>query len=115
VSDPHVKFLRQNSTAAEMLLWHQLRRKRVGNLRFRRQYRVSPYVVDFVCLAARLVVEVDGDSHDLTYEDDQHRTQWLEGQGFRVIRFWNHEVSGNLDGVVRTIEIELSKVSASQC
>jgi very-short-patch-repair endonuclease len=89
MADPHVKFLRQNSTAAETLLWHQLRRKRVGNLRFRRQYRLGRYVVDFVCLTGRLIIEVDGDSHDLTYENDQHRTKWLEGQGFRVIRFSN--------------------------
>jgi very-short-patch-repair endonuclease len=114
VTDLRVKFLRQNSTAAETLLWHQLRRKRLGNLRFRRQYRIGVYIVDFVCLAARLVVAVDGDSHDQTFEDDQRRTRWLEEQGFRVIRFWNQEVAGNLEGVVRTIEIELSKASASQ-
>jgi very-short-patch-repair endonuclease len=111
MADPQVKFLRQHSTAAEMLLWHQLRRKRIGNLRFRRQYRLGGYIVDFVCLAARLIV--DGDSHDQTYEDDQRRRQWLEGQGFRVMRFWNHEVAGNLEGVVRTIEVELAKVLAS--
>jgi very-short-patch-repair endonuclease len=114
MADPHVKFLRQNSTTAETLLWHQLRRKRVGNLRFRRQYRLGGYIVDFVCLAARLIVEVDGDSHDQTYGHDQRRTQWLEGQGFRVIRFWNHEVIDNLEGVVRTIEIELNKAPTSQ-
>jgi very-short-patch-repair endonuclease len=61
-----------------------------------------------------LIIEVDGDSHDLTYENDQHRTKWLEGQGFRVIRFSNREVIGNLEGVVRTIEIELNKAPASQ-
>jgi very-short-patch-repair endonuclease len=112
MADPHVKFLRQNQTAAESLLWHQLRRKHVGNLRFRRQYRLGDYIVDFICLAARLIVEVDGDSHDQTYEDDQRRTRWLEGQGFRVMRFWNHEVTGNLEGVVRTIETELNNVQA---
>jgi very-short-patch-repair endonuclease len=102
-----VKFLRQNPTAAETVLWHQLRRKRVRNLRFRRQQRIGSYIVDFVCLAARLIVEVDGEPHDLTYEDDQRRTAWLEAQGFHVIRFQNHEVTGDMEGVVRTIEMEL--------
>jgi very-short-patch-repair endonuclease len=114
MADPYVKFLRRNQTAAETLLWHQLRRKRVDNRGFRRQYRLGPYIVDFVCLTARLVIEVDGDSHDLTYENDQRRPRWLEGQGFRVIRFWNHDVTSNLDGVVRTIEAEISK-ALSQC
>jgi very-short-patch-repair endonuclease len=60
MADPHVKFLRQHATEAETLLWHQLRHKRVGNLRFRRQYRLGGYIVDFVCLATRLIIEVDG-------------------------------------------------------
>jgi very-short-patch-repair endonuclease len=109
MADPYVKFLRRNQTTAETLLWHQLRCKRVNDRRFRRQYRLGPYIVDFVCLAARLVIEVDGDSHDLSYENDERRTRWLEGEGFRVIRFWNHDIASDLDGVVRTIEVELSK------
>ena len=111
VPDLHVKFLRQNQTGAERLLWHQLRRKRVGHLRFRRQYRLGSYIVDFVCLWARLIVEVDGPHHDLTFENDQRRTRWLESQGFRVIRFSNDDVMGNLEGVVRRIEVGLSKAA----
>jgi very-short-patch-repair endonuclease len=106
--DPRVKLLRQNATKAKTLLWHQLRRKRVGDLRFRRQYRIGRYIVDFVCLPARLVVEVDGDSHDLTFEQDERRTRWLEREGVRVIRFWNRDVMNDLDSAVRTIEAELS-------
>jgi very-short-patch-repair endonuclease len=106
--NPPVRFLRQNATKAETLLWHQLRRKRVGERRFRRQYPIGRYIVDFVCLPARLIVEVDGASHDLTFEQDEHRTRWLEREGFRVIRFWNRDVMNALDSVVRTIEAELS-------
>ncbi len=108
MSDPQVAFLRRNQTAAEQLLWHQPRRKRVGNRRIRRQYRLGPYIVDFVCLSARLIIEVDGPSHDLTFAADERRTLWQENQGFRVIRFSNNDVRSSPSGVVQTIENELS-------
>ena len=107
MADPIAKRLRENQTKAEQLLWHQLRKKRVGQLRFRRQFRLGHYIVDFVCLPARLIIEVDGPSHDQTLEDDERRSRWLESQGFKVIRFRNEDVLRNLDGVVRTIELEL--------
>ena len=103
MADERVQFLRQNQTEAELLLWHQLRDKRVGSLRFRRQYRLGPYIVDFVCLSARLVIEVDGPSHELTFDADARRTRWLEDQGFRVVRFSNDQVMHELAGVVQTI------------
>ena len=103
MADERVQFLRQNQTEAEVLLWHQLRDKRVGGLRFRRQYRLGPFIVDFVCLSARLVIEVDGPSHELTADADTRRTCWLEDQGFRVLRFSNDQVMCELAGVVQTI------------
>ena len=103
MTDQRVQFLRRNQTDAEQLLWHQLRDKRVGGLRFRRQYRVGPYIVDFVCLSMRLVIEVDGPSHELTIDADARRTHWLEGQGFRVMRFSNDQVGHELVGVVQAI------------
>jgi len=103
MADERVQFLRQNQTEAEVLLWHQLRDKRVGGLRFRRQYRLGPFIVDFVCLSARLVIEVDGPSHELTVDADVRRTRWLEDQGFRVLRFSNDQVMHDLAGVVQTI------------
>ena len=87
--DPQVRILRQQETAPERLLWHQLRRKRIGGLRFRRQYRFGTYVVDFVCLPARLVIELDGPGHDQTVGHDERRSRWLESQAFRVMRFSN--------------------------
>ncbi|MCK6452927.1 MAG: DUF559 domain-containing protein [Alphaproteobacteria bacterium] len=111
-SDDRVRYLRANTTRAEELLWHQLRRKRVAGLRFRRQFRLDHYIVDFVCLSARLIVEVDGPSHEQTVVRDNRRTQWLVRQGFRVIRFRNDEVFDNIEGVVRTIEAALPACGA---
>jgi very-short-patch-repair endonuclease len=107
--DPHVKFLRSHETLAEKRLWQQLCRKRIGNRRFRRQYRLGRYIVDFVCLSARLIIEIDGPSHEFTAGRDELRTRWLTDQGFRVIRFSNEDVLFNLDSVVRTIDAELSR------
>jgi very-short-patch-repair endonuclease len=102
-----VKHLRQNQTPAESRLWFQLRRKRIANRAFRRQHRLDRYIVDFVCLSARLVIEVDGPSHDLTATEDAHRTRRLESQGCRILRFPNAQILTDLDSVVRTIEAVL--------
>jgi very-short-patch-repair endonuclease len=109
--DPQVKSLRDNETVAEKRLWQQLRKKRIDNRRFRRQYRLGRYIVDFVCLSARLVVEVDGPSHEFTVREDEVRTRWLVSQGFRVTRFSNEDVLFDFDSVVRTIEAEIVQES----
>jgi very-short-patch-repair endonuclease len=96
--------LRSNATNPERLLWAQLRRKRIFGVRFRRQFRIGVYFVDFVCLPARLVVEVDGGQHDVRRAYDERRTAWLNSQQFDVLRFWNNEVTGNIEGVVDTIK-----------
>ncbi|KGM30035.1 endonuclease domain-containing protein [Inquilinus limosus] len=103
MADERVQLLRENQTEAELLLWHQLRDKRVGGVRFRRQYRLGPFITDFVCLSARLVIEVGGPSHELIVDADTRRTRWLEDQGFRVLRFTNDQVMHELAGVVQTI------------
>ena len=95
--------LRKNMTDAERVLWRELRAARLGGYRFRRQTPLGKYVVDFVCLEARLVVEVDGGQHVERQEEDARRTAWLESQGFRVLRFWNNEVLGNLEGTKEVI------------
>ncbi|HEV2562950.1 MAG TPA: endonuclease domain-containing protein [Rhizomicrobium sp.] len=98
--------LRANMTDAEKKLWDALRRKQVNELRFRRQYSLGPYFADFVCLPARLVVEMDGSQHgdEKQAEHDRRRTAWLQSQNFRVMRFLNRDVLKNLEGVVGTIE-----------
>jgi very-short-patch-repair endonuclease len=98
--------LRANASQAEQKLWHHLRRKQVNGLRFRRQFPVGPYFADFVCLRARLIVEVDGGQHGLPAQQahDGRRTAWLEANGFRVIRFWADEVMTNITAVMDGIE-----------
>jgi len=80
-----------------------LRRKQLGTHRFRRQVPLGPYIADFVCLDARLIVEVDGGQHAERTTQDGQRTAWLESQNFRVLRFWNNDVLGNIEGVLETI------------
>jgi very-short-patch-repair endonuclease len=104
--------LRRHSTQAEALLLSRLRNRALAGHKFRRQRAVGPHVVDFVCLEQNLVVEVDGGQHALRRGEDAQRTAWLEGQGLRVVRFWNHEVLQNLEGVLRTIEQALSDPSS---
>lgn len=94
--------LRQNSTVAERRLWSVLRSRQHNGFRFRRQVEIDGYIVDFLCAAKRLIIEVDGGQH--TPERDARRTARLENQGFRVIRFWNDDVLENLDGVWTMIE-----------
>jgi len=103
--------LRKLSTEAEKKLWQKLRRKQFHGLRFRRQYPLGPYFADFVCLPARLVIEVDGATH-AEFEQIQHdnrRTQWLISQNFRVLRFWNGDIFENIDGVVERIDVEMRR------
>src|SRR5947209_18322425 len=93
--------LRANGNSAEKRIWSMLRSGRLAGLKFRRQYVIGKYVADFVCLSARLVIEIDGDTHD---EDarikDAKRTEDLEAAGYRVIRFWNNYVLSDRDGGV---------------
>ncbi len=94
--------LRANPTDAEIRLWSRLRRKHLDGFRFRRQHPMGPYVVDFFCPEAKLVVEVDGGQH-ADSASDAVRTRWLEAGGHRVIRFWNNDVLANTEGVLLTI------------
>jgi len=99
--------LRNNPTEVEQRLWSRLRRKQIESHRFRRQAPLGPYVADFVCFAARLIVEVDGGQHADQVARDTERTMWLEAQGYRVLRFWNNDVLRNTDGVIEAIRVAL--------
>lgn len=99
--------LRTNLTNTEQLLWSRLRRRQVNGHKFRRQLVLGPYIADFVCVERKLVVELDGGQHSERTDYDQRRTRWLEQGGFRVLRFWNHQVFMELEGVLRTIEATL--------
>jgi very-short-patch-repair endonuclease len=97
--------LRRNTTDAEKLLWNRLRRLDLKGSHFRRQIPVGPYIADFGCMAARLLIEVDGSQHgeDQNKAYDDVRTRWLEKEGYRVIRFWNDDITRNMEGVMQTI------------
>ena len=99
--------LRRGMTDAERRLWGALRLQQVGGHKFRRQHPFGDYILDFVCLERRLVIEVDGGQHQEMQEEDQARTEVLEKAGFRVLRFWNNEVLEQLDSVMERIWIEL--------
>jgi very-short-patch-repair endonuclease len=101
--------LRANATAPEMRLWRHLRRFPTLGTHFRRQVPIGPYVADFACMAARLVIEVDGSQHgDAAIEArDETRTLWLEREGYRVLRFWNNELTENMQGVLEAIQAAL--------
>jgi very-short-patch-repair endonuclease len=101
--------LRADATGAEVRLWQYLRRSPILGSHFRRQVPIGPYVADFACLAARLVIEVDGSQHGLSVEasKDAERTRWLEREGYRVIRFWNNEVMKNISSVLEAIHVAL--------
>jgi very-short-patch-repair endonuclease len=97
--------LRGNLTDVERKLWNSLRRDQLLGLNFRRQHPIGPYVLDFYCPAIRLAVELDGGQH--TYESnrlsDDRRSRWLVENGIKVIRFWNNDVTQNLDAVLGEI------------
>ena len=96
--------LRHDSNPAERRMWELLRAKRMGGFKFRRQHAIGGYIADFICLPARLVIEVDGDTHDEDREvPDQKRTEYIEKVGFRVIRFWNQEVLNSTSEVAEVI------------
>jgi very-short-patch-repair endonuclease len=99
------KQLRQTMTRAETLLWRYIKAHRIDGLGFRRQVPIGPFVADFVCYSARLIVELDGESHDFASRQkrDRRRDEWFESQGFVVLRFTNEQVLANLIGVVEVI------------
>jgi very-short-patch-repair endonuclease len=94
--------LRKNSTMAERRLWKYLRSRALAGFKFVRQEPIGPYVVDFVCREKRLIIEIDGGQH-ANNKRDAIRDQWLSDRRYRVLRFWNNEVLGNIEGVWDTI------------
>jgi very-short-patch-repair endonuclease len=95
--------LRKNQTHAEALLWYRLRDRRLGGHKFRRQLPIGPFIADFVCMSARLIVEVDGGQHAERRDYDEVRRRYLMERGFRVIRFWNNDVLQRADAVLESV------------
>jgi very-short-patch-repair endonuclease len=101
--------LRRNPTDTERKLWHQ-----IENFRFRRQRPIGKYIVDFICLEANLVIELDGGQHVEQQQYDAERTKYLTAQGLHVLRYWNNDVMQNIEGVLEDIRAALMRRTPSQ-
>jgi very-short-patch-repair endonuclease len=102
------KELRQKQTDAETILWFKLKAKHLKGFKFRRQEPIGTYIVDFVSFEKKLIVEVDGSPHreeEIRINDNQ-RSAWLKEQGFKMLRFWNSDVTNNIDMVLEKITRE---------
>ena len=102
----NAKQLRVDSTPAEKRLWEQLRNRQVAKQKFRRQAPIGPYIVDFICLERKLIIEIDGWTHSTEAEisNDKRRTVYLQSQGYKVIRFQNVEIREGMDEVLVLIK-----------
>ncbi len=94
--------LRKELTPAERKLWASLRGDKLG-VNFRRQHAIGNFIPDFVCIEKKLIIELDGSQHLEQEEYDEERTKYFESLGYKVIRFWNNDVTKNMDGVIRSI------------
>ncbi|MDZ4132728.1 MAG: endonuclease domain-containing protein, partial [Dethiobacteria bacterium] len=109
------KSLRKSSTDAELLLWRYLRNRSFEGVKFRRQQPFGPYIVDFISLNDKLIIELDGGQHNLEAEKvrDKVRDQYIEDEGYKVMRFWNNDLTNNIEGVLESIRLALLKDSPS--
>jgi very-short-patch-repair endonuclease len=102
---PIARRLRRDRTVAEDRLWRYLRNRQMEGAKFRFQSPVGPYAPDFLCVEAKLIVELDGGQHGVEIEKDAARTKWIEAAGYHVIRFWNNDVLTNTEGVLEVIRM----------
>ena len=107
MANDRARALRKAATDAETHLWARLRNRQLKGRKFRRQVPIGPYIAGFVCLEDSLVVELDGGQHARRSSADDERTAWLQAEGYRVVRFWNHDVLQNTEGVLQAIQAAL--------
>ncbi|HMM15189.1 MAG TPA: endonuclease domain-containing protein [Parvibaculum sp.] len=112
MANERARTLRRNQTEAERALWQKLRVLKAEGFHFRRQAPIGTYIADFACHSFKLVIEVDGGQHNEKsgLARDAERTAWLQGEGYRVLRFWNNEVLTNIEGVEETVRRELGLI-----
>jgi len=104
----YVDELRQNTTDAEKHLWYFLRAKRLSGYKFRRQHLIYPFIVDFICVKKKLIIELDGGQHAEQEQCDAKRSEFLKLKGYRVLRFWNEEVFKQTEAILNAILDALS-------
>ena len=107
--------LRREPTPAERKLWSVLRGNKLNGVKFRRQHAIGNYIVDFVSIKKKLIIELDGSQHLEQTEYDEVRTKYLESQGYRVVRFWNNQVEKEIEEVVQVINDNLNDTSNWRC
>ena len=99
--------LRSRLTDAEKKLWQHIRYRQLKGFKFRRQAPIGRYIVDFVCFEKQVIIELDGGQHAAQQDYDHSRSEWLQSQGFKVLRFWNNDVMNNIDGIKEVIALYL--------
>jgi len=99
--------LREAPTDVESKLWARVRDRQITGAKFRRQHPIGPFIADFCCVEKKLVVELDGGQHADQTAADENRTEFIEEHGYKVLRFWNKEVVGNIEGVLQSISAAL--------
>lgn len=107
MSKERARALRKRMTDAERKLWHHIRDRRLGGCKFRRQHPLGPFIVDFICLEEKIVIEVDGGQHAENEEMDIQRSAYLNKMGYRVFRFWNNHV---LEGTGAVLALILASI-----
>lgn len=106
----NAKNLRTNQTDFENILWQRIRAKRLNGIKFRRQVPIGKYIVDFVALGRKLVIELDGSQHLDNQKYDNQRTEYLKEKGYKVLRIYNNDISDNIDSVLNFICDEYNKI-----
>jgi very-short-patch-repair endonuclease len=114
VNHDFARQLRQDMTDAERWLWRELKAKRFDGRKFRRQAPIGIYIVDFVCFASKIIIELDGGQHASQANRDETRTAWLNSQGYRVLRFWNYQVFEESESVLESIWLALRDAPSPQ-
>ena len=99
--------LRKNMTSQERKLWNIIRNRQFFGYRFRRQFPIGEYIVDFICREKKIIIEIDGGQHNekQNIEYDNKRTEYLNSEGYQVVRFWNSEIDGNVEGVYEQLKV----------
>ena len=103
------KPLRRKQTPWENKLWYYLRAGRFGGLKFKRQVPIGEYIVDFCCNEKKIIIELDGSQHQFS-ENDKLRNKYFVGMGYRVLRFWNNDIDGNLEGVLQKMKEKIDEI-----
>jgi len=109
MANERARSLRKNQADAERVFWRAVRMRQLDGHKFRRQQPIGDYIVDFICLEQKLIIELDGEQHAMQpqKDHDEKRDAWLESRGYRVVRYWNHEIYKNLHGVLTEVSTYL--------